>query len=73
MVRLVRVPRVMIQMIGGQGNVGGLLVLVWSVLVHSVLVCSGLGLRDILDYLVSEYLRFHGSLNDSPGIYTYTH
>ena len=51
MVRLVRVPRVMIQMVGGQGNEGGLLV--WS-----VLVCSGLGLRDILDYLVSEYLRF---------------
>ena len=40
---------------------------------HSVLVCSGLGLRGILDYLVSEYLRFHGSLNDSPGIYAYTH
>ena len=57
----------------GQGNEDGLLVLVWSDLLNSVLVCSGLGLRDILDYLVSEYLRFHGSLNDSPGIYAYTH
>ena len=73
MVRLVRVPRVMIQMVAGQGNEGGLLVLVWPVLVHSVLVCSGRGLRDILDYLVSEYLGFHGSLDDSPGIYAYAH
>ena len=49
---MVRVLRAMIQMVGGEGNEGGLLVLVWSVLVHSVLVCSGLGLRDSLDYLV---------------------
>ena len=54
--------------------IGGLLVLVWSVLVHSVLVCSGLGLRDILYYLVSEYLGFHdGSFDDSHCICAYTH
>ena len=71
---MVRVLRAMIQMVGGEGNEGGLLVLVWSVLVHSVLVCSGLGLRDILYYLVSEYLGFHdGSFDDSHCICAYTH
>ena len=69
MVRLVRVLRAMIQMVGDRW----LLALVWSVLVHSL--CSGVFcvLRDSLDYLVSEYLGFHGSFDDSQGIYAYTH
>ena len=55
----------------GQGNEDGLLVLVWSDLLNSVLVCSGLGLRDSLHYFVLGYLGFHGSFDDSHGICLY--
>ena len=49
--------------LGGQGNEGGLLVngdMVWS-----ILALSGLVLKDSQDHLVSEYLGFHRSSDDS--------
>ena len=44
---------------------------VWSVLVYSGLAWSVVVLKDSQDYLVSEFLVFDGSSDNSYGVYAY--